>query len=366
MTSNCFLAPSLRLAIAFAAMATALAGCSTVKGISPFGSKVPYAQDVQPTIPRPAVSEIPAFKVAPPAPKPVVPPAAASPPPVPNPPAAEPLPAPSSPPPAAPPPKSSAVEAPAPKVASADSAPTSAPPQEQPAAADAKPVQPAPEETGSDKPGKGEGPSIPAERRAFKDDGTYPNLAQVPPRPVNMPTFAEAATLEKSLVADREKAKDASPASPNAPSVDSTPVPVPAADGKAAASALSSQKSAAVAPRAEDSAPCLTAKSINSDPAATIHFDPGSAAMSAGNLARLAEAMPTIRASKGTIRIFGHGDAETSAAPGVARFDLAAARAGAVAQAVAGYGIPAARLAVGVACSDAALAGASVQLYAES
>ena len=365
MTSNCFLAPSPRLGIAFAVMATALAGCSTVKGISPFGSNVPYAQDVQPTIPRPAISEIPAFKAAPPAPKPAAP-AAASPPPAPKPPAAEPAPAPPPPPPAAPPPKSSAVEAPAPKIASADNAPASAPSQEQPAVVDTKPTQAASDETVSDKPGKGEGPSIPEERRAFKDDGTYPNLAQVPPRPVNMPTFAEAATLEKSLVADREKAKDASPASPEAPSIDSAPVPVSALEGKAAASAPLPQKVAAVASRTEDSAPCLTAKSVDADPAATIHFDPGSAAMSAGNLARLAEAMPTIRASKGTIRIFGHGDTDTSGAPGVTRFDLAAARAGAVAQAVAGYGIPAARLAVGVACNDAALAGASVQLYAES
>jgi flagellar motor protein MotB len=88
--------------------------------------------------------------------------------------------------------------------------------------------------------------------------------------------------------------------------------------------------------------------------------------MSAGNLAILADAMPTIRAAKGTIRIFGHGDIETNASAGLTRFDLAAARAGSVAQAVAGYGIPVPRIAVGVACNDAAVAGASVQLFAES
>ena len=76
--------------------------------------------------------------------------------------------------------------------------------------------------------------------------------------------------------------------------------------------------------------------------------------------------MPTVRGSKGTIHVLGHGDAEPASDLAPPRFDLAIARAGAVAQAVAGYGIPVPRIAVGVACTDAAFAGASVQLYAES
>ena len=58
--------------------------------------------------------------------------------------------------------------------------------------------------------------------------------------------------------------------------------------------------------------------------------------------------------------------AADAAAPAAQRFDLATARAGAVAQALAGYGIPTPRIAVGVACTDASVAGASAQLYTES
>ncbi len=212
--------------------------------------------------------------------------------------------------------------------------------------------------------GKRATPEIPEADRQFKDDGTYPNLAQVPTRPVNMPSFSEAKAIEKALVADREKAKDASPASPDTPSVDSAPVPV---------SKLVPSKSAPAAPvltaaaeRAEDRSPCLSEQAVDGKPTATIHFEPGSSAMSSENLALLTEALPSIRAAKGTIRIFGHGDTDANSATGASRFDLAAARAGAVAQAVAGYGIPVPRIAVGVACADAAFAGASVQLYAES
>jgi outer membrane protein OmpA-like peptidoglycan-associated protein len=212
--------------------------------------------------------------------------------------------------------------------------------------------------------GKRAAPVIPDADRQFKDDGTYPNLAQVPARPVNVPTFAEAKVLEKSLVADQQKARDASPASPDAPAVDSTPVPV--SKLAMAGPVLATPASTAAAARAEDQAPCLSGKPADGDPTTTLHFDTGSAALTSANLAVLADAMPTIRAAKGTIRIFGHGDTETNAATGAGRFDLAAARAGAVAQAVAGYGIPVPRIAVGVACSDAAFAGASVQLYAES
>jgi outer membrane protein OmpA-like peptidoglycan-associated protein len=212
--------------------------------------------------------------------------------------------------------------------------------------------------------GKRPPPSIPEESRAFKDDGAYPNLAQVPPRPVNLPTFAEAKSIEKSLIADREKAKDASPESPDVPAVDSTPVPI--SKLKPGAPAAVNPEMAQAATRAEDRAPCLGVRPVDGKPTAVLHFDAGSAAMTAGSLAQLVEALPSIRAATGTIRIFGHGDTDPNAATGAGRFDLAAARAGAVAQAVAGYGIPVPRIAVGVACTDAAFAGASVQLYAES
>jgi outer membrane protein OmpA-like peptidoglycan-associated protein len=122
----------------------------------------------------------------------------------------------------------------------------------------------------------------------------------------------------------------------------------------------------AAAARPEDRSPCLSGKPVAGQPTATIHFEPGSAAMTSATLADLAEAVPTIRAATGTIRILGHGDSQTGSSAASGRFDLAAARAGAVAQAVAGYGIPAPRIAIGVACSDAPLGGSSVQLYAES
>ena len=369
MTSNSLFTKFLPLAT-LAMMAGTLVGCSTVKSISPFGSNVPYAQDIQPNMPKPAVSEIPAFK-----PKPPAPPA-----PKPEPPAAEtPAPAPAAPEPAAPAPvapspaptstptpppsQSSATPANVPKVAEAQapSQPAAAPQPGKPAASE-KTVESSDDTQATSESGKRATPTIPDADRQFKDDGTYPNLAQVPARPVNMPTFAEAKALEKSLVADREKAKNASPASPDAPSVDSTPVPV----AKLAKPDAATPVVTATAERTEDRSPCLSEKPVDGQPTATIRFEPGSAAMTSANLALLSEALPTIRAAKGTIRIFGHGDTETDAATGPGRFDLAAARAGAVAQAVAGYGIPVPRIAVGVACSDAAFAGASVQLYAES
>jgi outer membrane protein OmpA-like peptidoglycan-associated protein len=363
----------LRLAPVIALAAAGLAGCSTIKSVSPFGSNVPYASSVQPTIARPAVTEIPAYKPkpeTPPAPKPAPPP---PPPPPPPPAAAVPsAPAAASPPPAAAEPplpaplpeKASQADLDAPKVAQAKPAPTPAP---APAAA-AKPVaaeQVADESATSTKGGdrdSGQGPSIPAADRKLSDDGAYPNLAQVPARPVNLPTFAEAAALEKQIVSDTEKAKDAAPASPQAPAVDSVIVPVAVPQAKPVAPTAAAQ--AAIAERAEDSAPCLNMKTVSGDLAATLHFDPGSAAITTGNRNILADAIPVIRAAKGTIRIFGHGDSDTGVA--AARFDLAAARAAAVAQAVVGYGIQAPRIAVGVACADAAYAGASVQLYAES
>jgi outer membrane protein OmpA-like peptidoglycan-associated protein len=380
MTSNSLFTKSLPFA-AMAAAAGMLAGCSTVKSISPFGSNVPYAQDVQPVMPKPAVSEIPAFK---PKPKPEVsvseaptpaaaPPAPSSPAPAPSttpappaavpPPAAAPAPPSPSPPPPPPAPQSSAAPPDAPKIAETRT-PAAAPPDKAKAPAGSGESSDDSEVAGES--GKRAAPALPDADHQFKDDGTYPNLAQVPARPVNMPTFAEAKVLEKSLVADQKKAKDASPASPDAPAVDSTPVPVSKLAMAGPAPAPPTPTAVDATARAEDQAPCLSGKPADGDPTATLHFETGSAALTSANLAVLADVMPTIRAAKGTIRIFGHGDTETNAATGTGRFDLAAARAGAVAQAVAGYGIPVPRIAVGVACSDAAFAGASVQLYAES
>jgi len=375
MTSKSLFTKILPLA-AVAAAAGALVGCSTVKSISPFTSSVPYSQDIQPTIPKPAVSEIPAFK---PKKQEVTvtdlprqgAPAAETPPPAPAagtastpaPEAAAP-PAPSAPAPAAPPPPPPPAATPPAPQSQSSSAPDSA---TRTAEAEA-PKAAKPGESSEDTEVAGEGrkkplPTIPDADREFKDDGTYPNLAQVPARPVNMPTFAEAKALEKALVADRDKAKDDSQSSPAAPSVDSTPVPVSKLAKPAQAPA---PQIAAAADRPEDSSPCLSGKPGEGKPTATIHFDPGSAAMTSVTLADLVEALPSIRAATGTIRIFGHGDSQADSSAGSGRFDLAAARASAVAQAVAGYGIPAPRIAVGVACNDAALGGSSVQLYAES
>jgi len=377
MTSKSLFTKILSLA-AVAAAAGALVGCSTVKSISPFTSSVPYSQDVQPTIPKPAVAEIPAFK---PKPKPEVTvtdvprqaaPAAETPPPAPaagTPTAPAPTPAPEA---AAPPAPAPAAPPPPPPPASTPPAPqsqSSAAPDSATRTAEAEaPKAAKPGESSEDTEVAGEGrkkplPTIPDADRQFKDDGTYPNLAQVPARPVNMPTFAEAKALEKALVADRDKARDDSQSSPAAPSVDSTPVPVAKLAKPAPATA---PQIAAAADRPEDSSPCLSGTPGEGKPTATVHFDPGSAAISSATLADLVEALPQIRAATGTIRIFGHGDSKADSSAGSGRFDLAAARAGAVAQAVAGYGIPAPRIAVGVACNDAALGGSSVQLYAES
>jgi outer membrane protein OmpA-like peptidoglycan-associated protein len=360
MTSKSLFTKVLPLA-AIAAAACALAGCSTVKSITPFTSSVPYSQDVQPTISKPAISEIPAFKpktaevTVKDLPVPAAPAAAAAPPPAPAPAAAAapPTPAPQAvpPPPAAPPAQSSAAPEATTKTAEAE-VPKNGKPAE--SSEDAEVAG-----AGEKKPQ----PTIPDVDRQFKDDGSYPNLAQVPSRPVNMPTFSEAKALEKALVADSDKAKDKSQASPDTPAVDSAPVPVAKL---AQAASPATPAIAAAADRPEDSSPCLNAGAAEGRPTATIHFEPGSAALTSATLANLVEALPSIRAATGTIRIFGHGDSLADSSAGSGRFDLAAARAGAVAQAVAGYGIPAPRIAVGVACSDAALGGSSVQLYAES
>jgi outer membrane protein OmpA-like peptidoglycan-associated protein len=358
---------SRRVAASCLAVAS-LAGCSTMKDLSPFGSNVPYAQDIKPTIAQPAVTEVPAFKPAPPAPKPI----AAAPAPAAPAPAA---PASDAPPPAPPGPQSSlsaqsnaalASAAPAPASPAAASTPVASTPagsapavsldtQTASAAPFGRVGHPPPRN--SDTP-----PSIPDEQRRFNDDGTYPNLAQVPARPVNMPTFLEASTIEKSLLSDRDAAKDKRPESPRSPSPDSAPDQT--GQSQAAVAAPTSTPAAVVA-RGEDAAPCLSSQPVAGQPAATLRFAPGSAALNSDDLAILADAIPVVRGGTGTIRVFGHGDADSGVSQAT-RFDLAAARAGAVAQALAGYGIPVPRIAVGVACADASLAGASVQLYAES
>ncbi len=367
MTSPRIFTISLRLGAAALLSASALAGCSTVSSISPFSSSVPYSQDIKPTVPQPAQVDIPAFKPVPPAPpqpKPAEPspapeapaapaPAAAAPPVAPPPPPAPPTPA--APPPA---PQSSAPEAaPAPAVAAA-TAPAAGEPKAEPAkTADAG----ASGEADTDS-----GPQLPAEHRQVNDNGTYRNLAQVPPRPVNLPTFADARSLESSLEADTSKAKTNSPESPNAPPVDTAPDRVASAGDASQMTKTPAVIASGAIARPEDKSPCLGNDAAIGDLATTIHFEPGSSAMTSSSLETLAEAMPTVRGAKGTIRVFGHGDTDANAQQSAGRFDLAAARAGAVAQALAGFGIAVPKIAVGVACNDAATAGASVQLYAES
>jgi outer membrane protein OmpA-like peptidoglycan-associated protein len=198
-------------------------------------------------------------------------------------------------------------------------------------------------------------PKLPDADRRVVDNGQYRNLAQVPPRPVNLPTFLEAAQIEKTLIANRGKGadtpppEDAQPDPAKRPTVQVTVRPDPNQ----------------VVARTEDQAPCLD-HAVSSRPAATIKFEPGSSAITADELEVLAELMPTVREGNGAIRILGHGDTDTGSAVSTGRFQLAVARADAVAQALAGFGVPAPRLAVGVACVDTAMAGQSVQLYAES
>ena len=243
----------------FAAVATAvgaLVGCSTVQSISPFTSSVPYSQDVQPTIPKPAISEIPAFKpkkaevsVQDMAPAPAAP---ASPPPAPA--AAPPPPAPAASE-AAPPAKAAP---PPPPQTQSSAAPDTATKTAEAEAPVAKPAKAGESSEDTEVAGEGEKkpqPTIPEADRTFHDDGTYPNLAQVPARPVNMPTFTEAKALEKALVADAGKVRADSPASPAAPSVDSSPVPVSKLVKPATASAATIT---AAADRPEDSSPCLS------------------------------------------------------------------------------------------------------------
>jgi outer membrane protein OmpA-like peptidoglycan-associated protein len=363
---------SLRLGAAALLSASALTACSTISSMSPFSSNVPYSQDIKPTLPQPAQVEIPAFKPAPPSPpkpKPAEPPPAAEAPATQAP--AAPAPAAEAPP--TPPPAAAAPAAPVP--ATPPPAPQSSAPdavsEPKVATATATPVQDKTEPAKTaDAGSSGEtdtdsAPQLPAEHKQFKDDGTYPSLAQVPARPKNLPTFADAKALESRLAADNGTAKTASPASANAPSVDSSPEKAPAAGASQALQTGSLTPAGAIA-RPEDKSPCLGGDSVAGDLTTTVHFAPGSSAMTSAGLEGLAEAMPTVRGAKGTIRVFGHGDTDANAQASAGRFDLAAARAGAVAQALTGFGVPAAKIAVGVACHDAATAGASVQLYAES
>jgi outer membrane protein OmpA-like peptidoglycan-associated protein len=198
------------------------------------------------------------------------------------------------------------------------------------------------------------------ERHTFKDNGTYPNLAQVPARPANMPTFLEAAAVEKSLIGNREKAKDAVPDSPASPAVDSVMSPETPA---AAKPDVTPPKAVTVAARVEDGSPCLSQKPVDADPTAILRFEIGSSSLTSDDLQILADSLPAVRQSKGAIRILGHGDTEPGAAQAAGRFDLAASRAGAVAQALAGFGIPAPRIALGVACTDASMAGIGTALH---
>ncbi len=349
-------------------LAMGLSGCSLVSG-----SSVPYAQDVQPTVPKPAISEIPAFK-------PVVRPVEAAPAPAVK---AESAPAPqaasqpSTPPPPAPKPPTpqpaptqpvQSQPAAAPAAAAPEILPPPLPPAEPPAdkqslATPAPTPSLAQAETGSASEKATEvTPAAPVDRAEFADDGKYRNLAQVPSRPVNLPTFAEAAAVEKQLIANRAKSKDAPPPSPETPSPES----VEPDKAAVAAPAPPASPAAAIANRLEDRAPCLSQAALPGSPAITVQFDPASSSLTADSREVIADALPTVRGTSGTIRILAHGDTGPDAAQGNGRFDLAAARAGSVAQALAGYGIPVLRIAIGVACRDPASAGASVQLYTES
>jgi outer membrane protein OmpA-like peptidoglycan-associated protein len=210
------------------------------------------------------------------------------------------------------------------------------------------PPLPAPDKQSSAAPPAGEATvAATQDSRAPEDeDRPYPNLAQVPARPLNMPTFAQAAATEKQLLADRANAKDR----PDSPSPDQVLAPRPTPAVGAAANAVDF--------RLEDRSPCLAQAEPKGEPAATIQFAPGSASLTADNMETLAGVLPAVRSSTGTIRILGHGDTDTGAAKSSARFDLAVTRADSVADALTGYGIP--------ACVDSSFAGQSVQLFTES
>ncbi|HLG88030.1 MAG TPA: OmpA family protein [Alphaproteobacteria bacterium] len=314
-----------------------LAGCSTVKSISPFTSSVPYAQDVQPTVARPASPEVPVYKKAaqPPEPAPVA--------------ESRPEPAPPQTEPKAAAPASAPPTAPAAPEPQESSAPPAVPPPVSPPASGTSPT-PAPQtnsstgsqdgaepaKAGHGKNGDSAPPSIPPEQMAYNDSGRYRNLAEVPKRPTNLPTFAEARATEASLVAERNG---------SAPPTDAT--------------------KASNATHEQDRAPCGPDPS-KAKPEVTVRFDTGSTSLPADQRGVLGDALANVRSATGTIRVVGHGDAEPGAGGGVNRFDLAMGRASAVAQALAEFGIPAQRISIQVACDENPAAGASVQLFTAS
>jgi outer membrane protein OmpA-like peptidoglycan-associated protein len=173
---------------------------------------------------------------------------------------------------------------------------------------------------------------------AYNDNGQYRNLAEVPARPKNTPSFAEARATEAALEADR---------------------------GGVAPSADKSEANPAPSARPEDRAPCGRGAG-SARPAATLRFDRGSVKLPDDQRGVLSDALPEVRNGAGTIRVVGHGDSDMGSAQGTARFDLAMGRASAVAQALAEFGIPVQRIALQVACDENPAAGASVQLYAAS
>ena len=253
---------SRRVAASCLAVAS-LAGCSTMKDLSPFGSNVPYAQDIKPTIAQPAVTEVPAFKPAPPAPKPIAAPPAAAPAPAAPAPAA---PASDAPPPAPPGPQSSLSAQSNAALASAAPAPASPRRRFHTCGLHARCLGPGrqPGHTNSLRGARSAGSVIPrrgtpTHRHRFRtNSGASTTMAHIPTsprspaRPVNMPTFLEASTIEKSLLADRDAAKDKRPESPQSPSPDSAPDQT----GKSqAAVAAPTSAPAAVVARSEDAAP---------------------------------------------------------------------------------------------------------------
>ena len=171
---------------------------------------------------------------------------------------------------------------------------------------------------------------------AYDDTGHYRNLAEVPKRPTNLPTFAEARATEASLVAER----GGTTAAPETAKPDSSV-------------------------HEQDRAPCGPTLG-EAKPAVTVRFDPGSTTLPADQRGVLGDSLADVRSTSGPIRVVGHGDSAAGASGGVTRFSLAMGRASAVAQALAEFGIPAQRIAIQVACDENPAAGASVQLYTAS
>ena len=280
----------------FAVGLAALTGCSTVKSLSPFDG-APYAQDIKPTVSRPTQPDKPVYPVAPKA------------------------------------------------TTGGLSAPVS--PLAQAAARDiavdglAGSSTPAPITAGDSDKIK---PGFAADRRKSDDDGTFPNLAQVPARPSDLPSFADAHRQVGALQADRAAAALSAPSA--------------AGGGKTAAGSLTA--------RPEDRSPCLAGMPAAGAAKAAVSFAVGSSTLTDEARASLADAVPDVRAAQGEVRIVGDGDRAADSAPPTRRFNLAMARASSVALALTEFGISSQRIAVGVSCSDTALSGPSVRLYLDS